>query len=130
MLKRLFSRKTFTSPISVRIDDDNAGWTSTTGRPHDRDYSEIQAQYTDSLTAWRKNPLAWRIISITTDYVIGKDYAITSPFLVFRPARNLPGTRGLGDSSPDPFLAPYPAETISARGNILPWPSLPLHKKC
>jgi hypothetical protein len=53
---------------------------STTGRPHDRDYSEIQEQYTDALTAWRKNPLAWRIISITTDYVIGKEFNITSPF--------------------------------------------------
>jgi hypothetical protein len=81
MIKRLFSRrKSFTSPISVRIDDDNAGWTSATGRPHDRDYGDIQEQYTDTLTAWRKNPFAWRIISITTDYVIGKDFSLTSPF--------------------------------------------------
>jgi hypothetical protein len=79
MLKRLFSRKTFTSPVSVRIDD-SPGWTSNTGRPHDRDYGEIQEQYTDTLLAWRKNPIAWRIISITTDYVIGKDFSLTSPF--------------------------------------------------
>jgi hypothetical protein len=79
MLKRLFSRKTFTTPVSVRVDD-SPGWTSTTGRPHDRDYGEIQEQYTDTLLAWRKNPIAWRIISITTDYVIGKDFSITSPF--------------------------------------------------
>ncbi len=80
MLKRLFSRKTLTSPISTRIDDDHPGWTAITGRPHDRDYGEIQEQYTDSLTAWRKNPLAWRIIAITTDYVIGKDYSLSSSF--------------------------------------------------
>ena len=80
MLKRLFSRKTFTSPLAVRIDDEHPGWTSTSGRAHDRDYGEIQEQYTDTLLAWRKNPIAWRIISITTDYVIGKDFSITSPF--------------------------------------------------
>jgi hypothetical protein len=80
MLKRLFSRKSFTSPISTRVDDEHPGWTSTSGRPHDRDYGEIQEQYTDTLLAWRKNPMAWRIVSITTDYVIGKDFSITSPF--------------------------------------------------
>jgi hypothetical protein len=83
MLKHLFSRKTLTTPISVRVDDDNAGWTALSSRPHDRDYSDIQEQYTDALTAWRKNPIAWRIIAITTDYVIGKDYAITSNFKPF-----------------------------------------------
>ena len=35
--------------------------------------------YNDSLEAWRKNPIAWRIIAITTDYVIGDRIAITSP---------------------------------------------------
>jgi hypothetical protein len=28
---------------------------------------------------WRKNPLAWRIISITTDYVVGDRITLTSP---------------------------------------------------
>jgi hypothetical protein len=83
MLKRFFSRKTFTSPVSVRVDDEHPGWTSAAGRPHDRDYGEIQEQYTDTLLAWRKNPIAWRIISITTDYVIGKDFSLTSPFKPF-----------------------------------------------
>ena len=82
MLKRLFhpKRPSFTSPLATRIDDDNAGWTSVSTRPHDRDFSEIQEQYTDALTAWRKNPIAWRIIAITTDYVIGKEFTVTSKF--------------------------------------------------
>ena len=56
--------------------DDSPGWTSITGRPHDYDPSEIQEMYQDALTAWRKNPIAWRIIAITTDYVIGDDISI------------------------------------------------------
>ena len=61
--------------VRVRVDD-SAGWTSLTGRPHDYDPSQVQEIYKDALTAWRKNPIAWRIVSITADYVIGDDLSI------------------------------------------------------
>lgn len=50
--------------------DDSPGWTAQTGRPHERDFSEIQSLYEDSLTAFRKNPIAWRIIQTTTNYIL------------------------------------------------------------
>jgi hypothetical protein len=37
---------------------------------NDRDYADMQSQYTDALDAWRKNPQARRIIDITTDHVL------------------------------------------------------------
>ena len=80
MLKRLFSRKRKAealSAVSVRVDD-SQGWTSLTSRPHDYDPATMQELYQDALTAWRKNPIAWRIIGITTDYCVGDDIRITS----------------------------------------------------
>jgi len=65
--------------------DDSGGWASLSTRPHDPDTGSMQEAYTDALTAWRKNPLAWRIISITTDHVLGDGLRITSPH---RPLRN------------------------------------------
>ncbi len=58
------------------ITDD--GWKSH-GRRHDRDHADIRSQYDDALTAWRKNPMAWRIIQITTDYTVGEGIKISSP---------------------------------------------------
>jgi hypothetical protein len=58
--------------------NDAPGWLSMTGRPHDYDPSQILEMYTDALTAWRKNPIAWRIIAITTDYVVGDKLRISS----------------------------------------------------
>ena len=56
----------------------DTGWSSF-GRRQDRDHSDIQTQYGDALTAWRKNPLAWRIIQITTDYTVGEGIKLSSP---------------------------------------------------
>jgi hypothetical protein len=58
------------------VSDDH--WQTISGRKHDRTWSEIQEQYTDSLTAWRKNPMAWRVISTTVNYVVGKGIELTS----------------------------------------------------
>ena len=63
--------------ITAQVDD-SPGWTSLTGRPHDYDQSQIMELYADTLLAWRKNPIAWRIISITTDYVVGDSFQISS----------------------------------------------------
>ena len=63
--------------VSVVVDD-SEGWIGYTGRPHDYDQGKIQELYRDSLEAWRKNPFAWRIISITTDYIIGDHFKVDS----------------------------------------------------
>lgn len=76
MFKQWF-HKLFTARTQV---DDRPGWQALTSRAHDRDAAEVQAQYTDALSAWRKNPIAWRIIALTADYVVGKAFAIHSPF--------------------------------------------------
>jgi len=49
------------------------------GRPHDYDPARVQELYSDALTAWRKNPIAWRIIAITTDFVVGDSILVSSP---------------------------------------------------
>src|SRR4030065_2624997 len=59
------------------ITDDH--WQTISGRRHDRSWSEIQELYTDALTAWRKNPMAWRVINTTVNYVVGTGIHFTSP---------------------------------------------------
>ena len=61
--------------------DDSPGWGGLSQRAHDYDPGRVQELYANALEAWRKNPLAWRIIAITTDYVVGDRLAVTSPFL-------------------------------------------------
>jgi hypothetical protein len=53
-------------------------WQTISGRKHDRSWSEIQELYTDALTAWRKNPIAWRIVSTSVNYVIGAGITFSS----------------------------------------------------
>jgi hypothetical protein len=64
--------------ISPNLTTDG-GWSSLGRRRHDRDAGDIQQQYDDALTAWRKNPMAWRIIQTTTDYVVASGIHISSP---------------------------------------------------
>ncbi len=73
---RLAGRRGMDS-VSVRVDD-SPGWLSVTGRAHDYDPGTVQELYQDALTAWRKNPIAWRIVAIVTDYVVGDQLTITS----------------------------------------------------
>jgi len=46
----------------------------------DRAWSEISAQLTDVLDVWRKNPLARRIIGLTTAYVIGDGITLATKY--------------------------------------------------
>lgn len=64
--------------VSVRVDD-SPGWGRVSGQPHERTAGEIQELYEDTLEAWRKNPIAKRIVDITTDYVVGDGIRLTSP---------------------------------------------------
>lgn len=63
--------------VTAKVDD-SPGWTSLSGRPHDLTSSEIMKQYEDALEAWRKNPIAFRIIGITSDYVVGDEIVVSS----------------------------------------------------
>lgn len=65
--------------VTVKIDD-SPGWSNFVGLPNDRDLAEMQQLYADALTAWRKNPIAKRIVEITTDYTIGDGIGISSGF--------------------------------------------------
>jgi hypothetical protein len=52
--------------------DDSPGWSRfSAAASNERDAAEIQDLYQDALTAWRKNPIAKRIIDVTTDYCLG-----------------------------------------------------------
>jgi hypothetical protein len=63
--------------ITANLITDN-GWQTISGRKHDRSWGEIQELYTDALTAWRKNPMAWRVIATTVNYVVGDGISFTS----------------------------------------------------
>ena len=43
------------------------------GTPLDKSWYDLQQEFTDSLEAWRKNPLARRLVSIVTAFVLGSD---------------------------------------------------------
>lgn len=81
MLKRFFpflTKPAALNTVTVAVDD-SPGWSSMTGRPHDYDPARIQEIYADALEAWRKNPIAWRMIAITTDYIVGDKFTVNSP---------------------------------------------------
>jgi hypothetical protein len=60
------------------VTDDARGWRALGAATHDRPLAEQQAAYQETLSAWRKNPLAWRIIQITTDYTVGEGIGLSS----------------------------------------------------
>ncbi len=66
---------TLTQPIQ-----DKGLWGTLSDRPYERTQAEVQELYLDALTAWRKNPLAKRIVDITNDYVIGDRITLSSPY--------------------------------------------------
>ena len=74
ILARLFRPREYSraqlAAVTSQVDD-SSGWMAFQGGPHDRDASEIQQQYADALEAWRKNPIAKRIVDCITDYVLG-----------------------------------------------------------
>jgi len=63
--------------ISARIDD-KYPTQRLNQLPHDRDLATSQKYYTDALEAWRKNPIARKIVTIVSDYVLGDGITIQS----------------------------------------------------
>ncbi len=71
------ARLTSAPAVSADLTSDE-GWQERGRRLHDRSAAEMRSQYEDALTAWRKNPLAWRMIQITTDYTVGQGITLSS----------------------------------------------------
>ena len=65
---------------AVKVVDDK-WWNQVSGAagPQDKKWWELRDDLEDALTAWRTNPLAFRIVSLTTDYVVGNGIQVTSP---------------------------------------------------
>ena len=64
---------------AVKVIDDR-WWTSVTDAgKHDKPWYTRSSELTDALDAWRYNPLARRIVSLTTDYVVGDGIRLDSP---------------------------------------------------
>ncbi len=84
-IRELLAERLFGDIIELRVANavkviDDKWWTQIAGAtgPHDRPWSEIQDALGDALTAWRLNPLARRIVQLTTDYVVGDGITIYS----------------------------------------------------
>jgi hypothetical protein len=65
---------------AVKVIDDK-WWRQVDGAagPQDKKWWEIKDDLDDALQAWRTNPLAFRIVALTTDYVVGAGIQVTSP---------------------------------------------------
>lgn len=68
----------FLAAISVRVNDDRGWQQETIGAFHDKTAEEIQESYTNALKAWRKNPMAWRIITTISNFVLGDGITVTA----------------------------------------------------
>lgn len=64
------------SHLAAQVDDER-GWERLSAAPAAEVWNAVEA-YQDALEAWRRNPLAWRIIAITTDYVVGEGVTVSS----------------------------------------------------
>lgn len=65
--------------VSATVND-SPGWTSLNATLLDTPWPELQQQMLDGLEAWRKNPLARRVVGLTTAYVVGDGITIGSPY--------------------------------------------------
>ena len=65
---------------AVKVVDDK-WWRQVDGAagPQDKKWWELRDDFEDALKAWRTNPLAFRIVALTTDYVVGDGVQVTSP---------------------------------------------------
>ncbi len=65
---------------AVKVVDDK-WWRQVGGAagPQDKKWWELRDDFEDALEAWRTNPLAFRIVGLMTDYVVGSGVQISSP---------------------------------------------------
>ncbi|MDP2954223.1 MAG: hypothetical protein Q8O76_13020, partial [Chloroflexota bacterium] len=64
---------------AVKVVDDK-WWRQVSGvaGPQDRPWYELVDEFADALEAWRTNPLAFRIVGLSTDYVVGNGITVSS----------------------------------------------------
>jgi hypothetical protein len=74
---RLIAGRDILAAVTAQVDD-SGGWHAFEGGPNDRDASEILQQYEDALEAWRKNPIAKRVIDLMTDFCLGDGFTPTA----------------------------------------------------
>jgi hypothetical protein len=74
------ARKAFLAAVSSRVSDQDSGWAALSGTRLDQGWGDLSQQFEDSLEAWRKNPLARRIVSLTSDFVVGDGITISSNY--------------------------------------------------
>jgi hypothetical protein len=84
--KERFADRLFGDVIDERVQAavkvvDDKWWRQVGGAagPQDKRWWELRDDFQDALEAWRTNPLAFRIVSLTTDYVVGNGVQISSP---------------------------------------------------
>jgi len=63
--------------VSVKVDD-SPGWGALTAQKHDYDTRHSPANLHRRPRSLAQNPVAWRIIAIITDYVIGDRFTVSS----------------------------------------------------
>jgi hypothetical protein len=64
---------------AVKVVDDK-WWRQVDGAagPQDKKWWDLRDDFEDALEAWRTNPLAFRIVALTTDYVVGNGIQVSS----------------------------------------------------
>ena len=77
MMRQWLAERLFGSYIEQRVslavkEVDESWWQQVGLRPEDRPWYQIRGNVAEALEAWRTNPLARRIVSLTTDYVVGE----------------------------------------------------------
>ena len=66
--------------VSVGKKDDGLTIIERAGTPLDKEWGELLQEFTDALTAWRKNPMARRVVGTVTAYVVGGEgFRLTAP---------------------------------------------------
>ena len=85
LLLRTLSRfspatRAYLATVSSRVSDKDSGWHAMSGTERDQTWSDLLQQLEDSLEAWRKNPLARRIVALTTDYVVADGITLSSTY--------------------------------------------------
>jgi hypothetical protein len=63
--------------IAASLAEEDRGWRPlSSGTTRDVPYSQLVENLNDAAEAWRSNPIAFRIVELTTDYVLGKGVRI------------------------------------------------------
>jgi len=83
MMREWVAERLFGSYIEQRVSQavrevDDRWWQQVGLRPEDRPWYETRGDLVEALEAWRDNPLARRIVSLTTDYVVGEGIRLRS----------------------------------------------------